>query len=247
MKVSPRIRNSSEKAFTLIELLVVISIIAILMGLLFPAMGMVREMARKTQAKNDEQQIVTAVKAYYTEYGKYPFDPGSTGAIKTYSGQNVGSYQNIDFDDKSAGLANNYLFDVLRNNVASQAPATSGTGTLVASLNPRGIVFMEVPAAKTVGGRPAGGVVSSGTGIVGMWYDPWGSPYRVRIDASYGNYIKNPYGDAPGGDPIATGVVSWALGRNGALGGGSAAAGGFTSEPGTQNNYNQSGDVDSWQ
>ena len=59
-------------AFTLIELLVVIVIIAILMGLAFPAFQAVQNQARKTQAKNDLVQIVSAVNAFYTEYGKYP-------------------------------------------------------------------------------------------------------------------------------------------------------------------------------
>ena len=61
-----------NKGFTLIELLVVITIIVILMGLLFPAFRGVQDQAKKTQAKNDLTQIVTAVNAYYTEYGKYP-------------------------------------------------------------------------------------------------------------------------------------------------------------------------------
>src|SRR5213083_1421074 len=59
-------------AFTLIELLVVIAIIAILIGLLFPAFSAVQNQAKRTQAKNDLTQIVTALNAYYTEYGKYP-------------------------------------------------------------------------------------------------------------------------------------------------------------------------------
>lgn len=61
-----------EGGFTLIELLIVISIIIILMGLLFPAFRGAQDQAKKVQAKNDLTQIVTAVNAYYTEYGKYP-------------------------------------------------------------------------------------------------------------------------------------------------------------------------------
>ena len=67
MSQSRRIR-----AFTLIELLVVISIVAVLMGLAFPAFQGVQNAAKKTQAKNDLVQIVTAVNAFYTEYGRYP-------------------------------------------------------------------------------------------------------------------------------------------------------------------------------
>ena len=59
-------------AFTLIELLVVIVIIAVLMGLAFPVFSSIQNQAKKTQAKNDLTQIVTAVNAFYTEYGKYP-------------------------------------------------------------------------------------------------------------------------------------------------------------------------------
>lgn len=63
---------SSRQAFTLVELLTVIAIIAVLMGLLFPTVGAVRDSARRTQAQNDATQIATAIRAYYTEYGRYP-------------------------------------------------------------------------------------------------------------------------------------------------------------------------------
>ena len=65
-------RPRHANAFTLIELLVVIAIIAILVGLLFPAFKAVQNQARQTQAKNDLTQIVNAVNAFYTDYGKYP-------------------------------------------------------------------------------------------------------------------------------------------------------------------------------
>ena len=69
-RVSPPL--SFLAAFTLVELLTVIAIIAILMGLLFPAIGAVKENGRRVQAKNDVMGIITAVKQYNTEYGKYP-------------------------------------------------------------------------------------------------------------------------------------------------------------------------------
>src|SRR5260370_34950964 len=71
-------RHLEERAFTLIELLVVIAIIIILAGLLFPAFSAVQNQARRTQAKNDLTQIVTAVNAYYTEYGHYPLPSTAT-------------------------------------------------------------------------------------------------------------------------------------------------------------------------
>ena len=71
-------RSPITAAFTLIELLVVIAIIAILIGLLFPAFKAVQDQAKKTQAKNDLTQIVNAVNAFYTEYGKYPVSSSIT-------------------------------------------------------------------------------------------------------------------------------------------------------------------------
>ena len=67
-----RAMRKGSPAFTLIELLVVIAIIAILIGLLFPAFRAVQNQAKQTQAKNDLTQIVNAVNAFYTDYGKYP-------------------------------------------------------------------------------------------------------------------------------------------------------------------------------
>lgn len=84
-KISPRFGSqaaprAAKKGFTLIELLVVITIIAVLAGLLFPAMGAVRTQARKASAKNDVTQIVNAIKAFYLEYGRYPDADGKVNA-----------------------------------------------------------------------------------------------------------------------------------------------------------------------
>src|SRR6188768_3418921 len=74
---------SRSFAFTLVELLTVIAIIAILMGLLFPVISIVKEQARKAEARTTCLGVVTAVKAYHTEYGKYPTgDEVANGDLK---------------------------------------------------------------------------------------------------------------------------------------------------------------------
>ncbi len=107
-----------NRGFTLIELLVVISIIAVLLALLFPVARGVLDQAKRTQAKNDVTQIVTAVNAFYTEYGRYP-TALSTDAEATYG------------DTRS----NNEIFDELR-------------GVNATALNPRKIAFLNLPIAK---------------------------------------------------------------------------------------------------
>jgi prepilin-type N-terminal cleavage/methylation domain-containing protein len=58
--------------FTLVELLVVIAIIAILAGLLLPALAGAREHARKTKAKVEMNGIKTAIVAWQQDYGTLP-------------------------------------------------------------------------------------------------------------------------------------------------------------------------------
>jgi general secretion pathway protein G len=61
-----------RQAFSLIEIMIVLVIIAIMAGTVTMTVGHRVDMARKTRAKADISEYVTAIESYYSENGRYP-------------------------------------------------------------------------------------------------------------------------------------------------------------------------------
>jgi len=191
-------------AFTLIELLVVIGIIAILMTLLFPAIKVIKESGRKSQAASEVNRIAIAVQAFHTEYGRYP-------AV---------SFKGITKADMAVGdsgiglrIPNRELFYTLR---AIDAGINAG-----GVVNPRRVVFFEGNNVSDPD-NPRNGFLSQSNGRRSAerdcYFDPWERQYCVAIDYSNDRKMKIRYADFTGENAPAIGVAAFSLGPDRSLG-----------------------------
>ena len=175
-------KQNHDAGFTLIELLVVITIIAVLVGLLFPVGNAVMNSSRKTQASADETRILNACMAYQTDYGKLPVNRDNTGYETCYGDAGANSrYPSYE------------LYDILRAINNPSDPYNSD------NLNPRQVVYLQGNNAKNPSNPTSGFLLKdfndgNYTIKAGTLVDPWGDEYVTFINA--------------GTDPDLNGLIS---------------------------------------
>jgi prepilin-type N-terminal cleavage/methylation domain-containing protein/prepilin-type processing-associated H-X9-DG protein len=120
-----RFQYSRRSGLTLIEMLVVIAIIGVLIGLLLPAVQMVREAARRMSCTNNLRQVALAAHDYHDARGKFPagaHPAAMVGSVPT-GGTNLWVELLPYFEQRNLFEKWDYIDN--RNNVAGDRNATT--------------------------------------------------------------------------------------------------------------------------
>ena len=201
-------RSRTRRAgFTLIELLVVIAIIAILIGLLLPAVQKVREAASRMKCMNNLKQVGLASMAFENAYGHLP--PGSISSPTSNAAVTMGLSDSMPYSGFLPFILPYLEQEALARQYDIKQPWFSAHNASTAT----GLVDIPLKVTVCPSSRP------SHTRMERYWQSPTSAPYNTAYkDSGYtdttSGYLTAPGSGGGGGPGNATTDYAAVVGIN---------------------------------